>query len=106
MENMKLMFVFKGFKKGSRAMQIISSPRDTENKIGIIFSEKVYAFGSEQTCIHEEKYTSKGIFRSKERKTVLLTNFSMPLVCTSKKRFHLRSSLTTDYKSSECIAAA
>ena len=99
MENMKLMFVFKGFKKGSRAMQIISSPRDTENKRSTRLVQK-------QTCIHEEKYTSKGIFRSKERKTVLLTNFSMPLVCTSKKRFHLRSSLATDYKSSECIAAA
>lgn len=99
MENMKLMFVFKGFKKGSRAMQIISSPRDTENKRSTRLVQK-------QTCMREEKYTGKGVSRSKERKTVLLTNFSMPLVCTSKKRCHLRSSLTTDYKSSECIAAA
>ena len=106
MENMKLMFVFKGFKKGSITMQITSSPRDTENKIGIIFCEKVYAFGSEANLYARGKVYRQGSSRSKERKTVLLTNFSMPLVCTSKKRCHLRSSLTTDYKSSECIAAA
>ena len=98
MENMKLMFVFRGFKKGSITMQITSSPRDTENKKTRLVQK--------QTCMREEKYTGKGVSRSKERKTVLLTNFSMPLLCTSKKRCHLRSSLTTDYKSSECIAAA
>ena len=105
MENVKLMFVFKGFKKGSRTMQIISSPRDTE-KLGLFFAKRSTRLVQKQTCMREEKYTGKGVSRSKERKTVLLTNFSMPLVCTSKKRCHLRSSLTTDYKSSECIAAA
>ena len=62
MENVKLMFVFKGFKKGSRAMQIILSPRDTENKIGIIFSEKVYAFGSEPNLYTRGKVYKQGNF--------------------------------------------
>ena len=62
MENMKLMFVFKGFKKGSITMQITSSPRDTENKIGIIFCEKVYAFGSEANLYTRGKVYKQGNF--------------------------------------------
>ena len=43
-------------------MQIISSPRDTENKIGIIFSEKVYAFGSEANLYTRGKVYKQGNF--------------------------------------------
>ena len=49
MENMKLMFVFRGCKKGSITMQITSSPRDTENKKTRLVQK--------QTCMREEKYT-------------------------------------------------
>lgn len=86
-------------------MQIISSPRDTENKIRIIFSQKVYPFGSEANLYTRGKVYKQGNFPIKGEEDCVVA-LGMPLVCTSKKRCHLRSSLTTDYKSSECIAAA
>ena len=43
-------------------MQITSSPRDTENKIGIIFCEKVYAFGSEANLYARGRVYKQGNF--------------------------------------------